>query len=716
MDFNGPADTNGSHEFPQDESYENDQDSDIPHTENNDMEVDAENVTGPLNENEDTVDTGVDHEGGRTEHDLDHAHHSAGHTERETAPNSDAGGIDGSGMNVRLAELESGPTTATKMLVPQAQEIIIPSYSAWFNMSRIHDIEKRSQQEFFNNKNKSKTPTVYKDYRDFMINTYRLNPSEYLTVTACRRNLAGDVCAIIRVHAFLEQWGLINYQVDADSRPSTVGPAFTGHFRVTADTPRGLQPLYPAAPLLKTEPKLPSRDDRTGHAGDLHDKSENSTSLRFTKNIYESAINPSRKHSIDAEVDESTTNPPAKRVKHNCATCGVDCSRQRYHNTKTPSMEICDNCYLEGRFPSNMYSGDFIRMEDRPTKQGSEDKWTEQETLLLLEGIELFDEDWNKVSEHVGTRTRDQCVLHFLQLPIEDPYVGAKTGDLGPLQFHRTPFSAADNPILSLTAFLASVVEPKVAAAAAKAAIEQLQPSTTMEKESTQEDGLASAKGHRAERRPTQSPGPKSEESESTGRTSGVQAIPISTEDEEASPKERTAEDANTGEQMEMDQEEPKEGGDASAGPEKRSDTNLQKAAAVAIASAGAKAHVIGGHATSELQALTLALIQTQIRKLDAKMHHFEEMESLLEDERKEIEREKQRLYMDRVAFRRTVLQWEARQAGQHLEQGSQHAEDIKGRSLGDFSSNGRASRVELLAHESSAATQDGENFLLSIG
>lgn len=56
-----------------------------------------------------------------------------------------------------------------------------------------------------------------------MINTYRLNPHEYLTVTACRRNLAGDVCAIIRVHAVLEQWGLLNYQVDPDSRPSAIG-------------------------------------------------------------------------------------------------------------------------------------------------------------------------------------------------------------------------------------------------------------------------------------------------------------------------------------------------------------------------------------------------------------------------------------------------------------------------------------------------------------
>ena len=54
---------------------------------------------------------------------------------------------------------------------------------------------------------------IYLSYRNFMIDTYRLNPTEYLTSTACRRNLAGDVCAIMRCHAFLEQWGLINYQV-----------------------------------------------------------------------------------------------------------------------------------------------------------------------------------------------------------------------------------------------------------------------------------------------------------------------------------------------------------------------------------------------------------------------------------------------------------------------------------------------------------------------
>ena len=108
---------------------------------------------------------------------------------------------------------------ARRYLVAQTHPIVIPSYSAWFNMAEIHQIERRSLPEFFNSRNRSKTPAIYKDYRDFMINTHRLNPTEYLTVTACRRNLAGDVCAIMRVHAFLEQWGLINYMV----RPRDLG-------------------------------------------------------------------------------------------------------------------------------------------------------------------------------------------------------------------------------------------------------------------------------------------------------------------------------------------------------------------------------------------------------------------------------------------------------------------------------------------------------------
>jgi SWI/SNF related-matrix-associated actin-dependent regulator of chromatin subfamily C len=42
----------------------------------------------------------------------------------------------------------------------QTHHLIVPIYSAWFDYSSIHEIEKRALPEFFNNKNKSKTPEM----------------------------------------------------------------------------------------------------------------------------------------------------------------------------------------------------------------------------------------------------------------------------------------------------------------------------------------------------------------------------------------------------------------------------------------------------------------------------------------------------------------------------------------------------------------------------
>ena len=100
-------------------------------------------------------------------------------------------------------------------------------------------------------------------------------------------------------------------------------------------------------------------------------------------------------------------------------------------------------------------------------------EWTDQETLLLLEALDMYKDDWNKVSEHVGSRTQDECILHFLRLPIEDPFIDDDFGGghLGPLAFQPVPFSQTGNPIMSTVAFIASVVDPRVASAAAKAAL-----------------------------------------------------------------------------------------------------------------------------------------------------------------------------------------------------------------------------------------------------
>lgn len=144
------------------------------------------------------------------EEDGDVSMNDGAEEEGDSGDDNDDGAEDPAQLEALRQRLEE---QARKYLHGQTHEIIIPSYSAWFDMAKIHPIERRALPEFFNSRNRSKTPAIYKDYRDFMVNTYRLRPQEYLTVTACRRNLAGDVCAIMRVHAFLEQWGLINYQV-----------------------------------------------------------------------------------------------------------------------------------------------------------------------------------------------------------------------------------------------------------------------------------------------------------------------------------------------------------------------------------------------------------------------------------------------------------------------------------------------------------------------
>lgn len=47
------------------------------------------------------------------------------------------------------------------------------------------------------------------------------------------------------------------------------------------------------------------------------------------------------------------------------------------------------------------------------------DNWTDQETLLLLEAVELYNENWVQIADHVGSKSKAQCILHFLRLPVE---------------------------------------------------------------------------------------------------------------------------------------------------------------------------------------------------------------------------------------------------------------------------------------------------------
>ena len=112
------------------------------------------------------------------------------------------------------------PKQTSQNFAPKVEPIKIPETAKWFNPEEIQEIEKISLPEFFNGKYPSKTPEIYKKYRNFIIDLYRQNPSIYLTATTCRRYLSGDVNGIIHLHNFLEKWGLINFKLDPKYKPN----------------------------------------------------------------------------------------------------------------------------------------------------------------------------------------------------------------------------------------------------------------------------------------------------------------------------------------------------------------------------------------------------------------------------------------------------------------------------------------------------------------
>ncbi|KAM7362775.1 SWI/SNF- related protein mor isoform 2-T2 [Cochliomyia hominivorax] len=519
----------------------------------------------------------------------------------------------------------------------QTHHIIVPSYSAWFDYNSIHVIEKRAMPEFFNSKNKSKTPEIYMSYRNFMIDTYRLNPTEYLTSTACRRNLAGDVCAIMRVHAFLEQWGLINYQIDAELRPTPMGPPPTSHFHILSDTPSGIQSLNPQ----KTQ-------------------------------------QPSAAKSL-LDLDKKPSGGPNKEGKEDSldkAPVGI----------KTEPVENGSAATASGQFGLKLdqYAKKPAAMKNRTAASMSRE-WTDQETLLLLEGLELHKDDWNKVCEHVGTRTQDECILHFLRLPIEDPYLEDDGGFLGPLGCQPIPFSKSGNPIMSTVAFLASVVDPRVAAAAAKAAMEEFAaikdevPATIMDNHMKNvEKASASGKfnpSYGLASSGIAGTGADKEEEDPNTATAGV-AAPPGTTDEEMKDISRK-DDASGMDVKDTKTEETSGDGTSGEGTSKEIDVakqvfneaNVQTAAAAALASAAVKAKHLAALEERKIKSLVALLVETQMKKLEIKLRHFEELETTMEREREGLEYQRQQLITERQQFHLEQLkaaEFRARQQAHH--------------------------------------------------
>jgi SWI/SNF related-matrix-associated actin-dependent regulator of chromatin subfamily C len=533
----------------------------------------------------------------------------------------------------------------------QTHHIIVPSYAAWFDYTSLHEIEKRALPEFFNQKNRSKTAEIYIGYRNFMIDTYRLNPGEYLSATACRRNLPGDVCAIMRVHAFLEQWGLINYQVDYEARAAPLGPPCTSHFTILADTPSGLAPV--------TGPRPTNSVSASKQLLDMSNKKQvpNAQKLLTTSDDALKTT-PTDQSSID---------------KLNPENFGI-----KQQTEKIPERTVSTGLSVM-----------------RSTE------WSDDEMLHLLEGLEMFKDDWNKVCEHVGTRTQDECILKFLQLPIEDPYLDGKEAgaSLGALAYQPMPFSQAGNPVMSTVAFLASVVDPRVASAAAKAAISEFSkmkdevPSQTMNTHLTsvlqshkdgknitnnfdiEKTGVAiigsddekkvNAEGESnneskaevsamdidktADSAETEKV--KKDEDNSTKKDEEAETVPTTTTTTTLSTTTTTTTLSTTTTTTAAAESKPEETPAATKSTSGFSELELKNAAASALAAAAVKARQLALNEEKKIKNYVTLLVEIQLKKLEIKLKHFEELEAIMDKERENLDHQRQQLLQERQQF-----------------------------------------------------------------
>jgi SWIRM-associated domain at the N-terminal/SWIRM domain/SWIRM-associated region 1/Myb-like DNA-binding domain/Zinc finger, ZZ type len=527
------------------------------------------------------------------------------------------------------------PVSAADLIesLPQ-MPIRIPAQSRWFRMDAIHDLEQRSLPEFFNNRSPSKTPKVYKVYRDFMIDTWRQSPSKYLTATSARRHLAGDVCAILRVHSFLEHWGLINFGVEPDTRP---------HHAVM----KSVRPEpWNAAPLVEQAPhtNAPGVAVETGiprlllfDEAPAGRRSSPSTSLK-------AAMDSSRGKTA-ADVQLATRREvyaAAAAIKYDCDACGQDCSRMRYHCVGLADVDLCPTCFADGRYPTTLSARDFEQLTTVANSEAYDGSvWSEAEVLLLLEGLEQYGDNWNAVAAHVGTKSNEQCVIQFLRMPIEDSFLGdqlgkwGRAGEKGAAALAASgehifasapmPFADTSNPVMAQVAFLASSVSPEVAAAAAQAALTKIMLETNPPNLDSNPDSTPVPSGVRLERFQLASSllanGPSHQQ------LAGVHMQPSGKQQQQRKP---VTSSGIPGTEL-----------DSAA---------VQAAAAVGLAAAAARARKLADSEVREIERVFAVVVETKLRIIEEKMRSFSALEDSVRAERDKLERQRQVLYADRVS------------------------------------------------------------------
>ncbi|KAM7253933.1 hypothetical protein ACFE04_028503 [Oxalis oulophora] len=270
---------------------------------------------------------------------------------------------------------------------PELDLYTIPIHSSWFCWDDIHETERHSLKEFFDAASISRTPKLYKEYRDFIISKYREDPSRRLTFTHVRKSLVGDVSLLFKVFTFLEKWGLINF-VGGGGGEEEEEPC-GGKVRVEEGPPNGVRVV-----AMPNQFKQISRNSDVV-VGDNGIKQPQTPLASFS----------------DVFGDLG------RELK--CGSCRESCQFGCYEYSKG-NYVLCSKCFKNENFGENRSMEDFIFKGCPGSNNGGGPVWTEAETLLLLESVFKHGDNWDLVAQSVRTKTRLDCILKLIELPFGD--------------------------------------------------------------------------------------------------------------------------------------------------------------------------------------------------------------------------------------------------------------------------------------------------------
>ncbi|CAJ1974255.1 unnamed protein product [Sphenostylis stenocarpa] len=519
-----------------------------------------------------------------------------------------------------------------------AKVLVVPMHSDWFSPATVHRLERQAVPHFFSGKSPDHSPEKYMECRNCIVALHLEDPGKRITVSDCQSLLTGvDVEDLTRIVRFLDHWGIINYCV---RMPSLESPNFVSCLR---EEPCG-EVRVPAEALKSIDSLI---------------KFDNPNCKLKADEIYSSLT------AHNADVFDLEDRIREHLSENHCNYCSRPLPAVYYQSQKEVDILLCIDCFHDGRFVMGHSSIDFLRVDStRDYGELDGDNWTDQETLLLLEAMEIYNENWNEIAEYVGTKSKAQCILHFLRLPMEDgkleninvPSMSLSSNAMnrdGSGRLHcysngdtagpvhqirdsdsRLPFANSGNPVMALVAFLASAVGPRVAASCAHAAL------AVLSVDNSGSSSQVEAPGHdnriNSESNHSRDGGPHGETA-------------VSNNNNEDKAKLHGSWGLNDGRTTPLSVE------------------KVKDAAKAGLSAAAMKAKLFADHEEREIQRLCANIVNHQVslfccvhfcldvaccywqlKRLELKLKQFAEIETLLMKECEQLERTKQRFAAER--------------------------------------------------------------------